>query len=247
VGTVCSFNPQSIRAALAAFLLALGMLLGLAGGHASAQPPYEPNDSLLTAFGPLANNSTYKATDDTENDVDYYYFYVTTSSTAQLTFKITNLGGGDRYADIYASVTNSHGSYITGVASELEAADYATKSITLQAGKYYLEVKGSGGYGESYEFTTSGTDGAFGEYGVIAGQCAAATAPVSLYQAQLATAEAALKKAEARQRKLRYRGTRRAKRRAHAKYLHVREVVAAEKASLKTAEEGQKPWCYIPQ
>jgi hypothetical protein len=223
------------------------MLIVFGGSSASAQPPYEPNDSLLTAYGPLANNAAYTATDDTINDVDYYYFYVTTANTAQLTFKVTNLGGGSSYHDLYASVTDSHGGYITGIASELDAADYATKSVTLEAGKYYLKLEGSGGYGDSYEFTTSGTDGAFGEYGVIAAQCAAATGPVSTYQAQLATAQANLRKAEARLRKVRYRGTRRAKRRAHAKYRHVREVVAAEKASLKAAEAGQKPWCYIPQ
>ncbi|HEX5593860.1 MAG TPA: hypothetical protein VFX35_10985 [Solirubrobacterales bacterium] len=223
------------------------MCLAFGSSSALAQPPYEPNDSLLTAYGPLANNSTYTATDDTINDVDYFYFYVTTTSTAQLTFKLTNLGGGSGYHDLYASVTDSHGGSVTGIAYELDAADYATKSVTLGAGKYYLKVEGGGGYGDTYEFTTSGTDGAFGEYGTIAAQCAAATGPVATYQAQLATAESALKKAEARLRKVHYRGTRRAKRRARAKYQHVKETVAAEKASLKAAEAGQKPWCYIPQ
>jgi hypothetical protein len=248
VGIVAESWALPARVGVAALLVALGVLLALDGGTASAQPPYEPNDSLLTAYGPLANNSAYTATDDTVNDVDYYYFYVTTMSTAQLTFKVTNLGGGSGYHDLYASVDDSHGGYITGIASELEAADYATKSVTLEAGKYYLKVEGGGsGYGDNYEFTTSGTDGAFGEYGAIAAQCAAATGPVATYQAQLATAEASLRRAEARLHRVHYRGTRRAKRRASAKYHHVKEVVGAEKASLKAAEAGQKPWCYIPQ
>lgn len=246
MGTFVDSRISPVRAAVAALLMALGVLLALGGSSASAQPPYEPNDSLLTAYGPLSNNTTYQASLETENDFDYYYFYVTTSSSAQLTFTITNLGGPP-YSALEAELTDSHGNGITELASGIANADYSTKSVTLQAGKYYVIVRNEAHYGESYKIATSGTDGAFGEYGAIAAQCAAATGPVATYQAQLATAEANLRKAEARLQKVRYRGTRRAKRRAAAKYRHVKEVVAAEKASLKAAETGQKPWCYIPQ
>ncbi|HET9676143.1 MAG TPA: hypothetical protein VFP21_01400, partial [Solirubrobacterales bacterium] len=112
----------------------------------------------------------------------------------------------------------------------------------------YIEIHGSDGYGDSYKFTTGGTDGAFGPYSTIQSYCATATVPVSTYQTQLATAEANLRTAEARLRRVRsHRSSRRAKRRAWAKYHHVQEVVAAEKNSLKAAEAGQKPWCFIPQ
>lgn len=227
--------------ALLAALVAVGAV-----ERASAQPPYEPNDSLLTAAGPLANNTTYTAADETENDVDYFYFYVTTPSTAQLTFTLTNLGGGFSGPYVYAEVTDSHGDGITYLGS-VYAADYDTASISLEAGKYYVRVEGGSGYGASYKFTTSGTDGAFGDFSVIAAQCAAATAPVNTYQAQLATAQANLKKAQARWNKVRYSRNRKAKRRARARLLRTKETVAAEKNSLKAAEAGQKPWCFIPQ
>jgi hypothetical protein len=230
-------------------LLACLAIAGVACASASAQPPYEPNDSLLTGYGPLANNSTYTATLETQNDVDYFYFYVTTTSSAQLTFTVTNLGGGvSPYTEVFAALTDSHGNNIDYLANDVEAADYSTKSVTLEAGKYYIRVENDNSYGESYKIVTSGTDGAFGEYSAIQAQCAAATAPVATYQSQLATAEANRRKAEARLNSvLSHHSSRRARRRARAKLKHVRETVAAEKHSLKAAEAGQKPWCFIPQ
>lgn len=218
-------------------------------GASLAQPAYEPNDSLLTAYGPLANNSTYTATLETSNDLDYYYFYVTTSSTAQLTFTLTNLGGGVGYEpEVRGYLTDSHGDFIEGIGSYIEPADYATQAVTLSAGKYYVRIENEwdSEYGESYRLATSGTDGAFGDYATIAANCTAATVPVTTYQAQLHQAEAKLRKAGARLRRLRYSSNRRARRKAQARYRHLKAVVAAEKASLKAAEKGQRPWCFIP-
>lgn len=248
MGTIGNFKFWPSRVVAIAHAFALIVAIGaLACSSASAQPPYEPNDSLLTGYGPLANNSTYTAVDETENDTDFYYFYVTTASTAQLTFTLTNLGGPAQYENIVGYVTDSHGSSITSIGVP-EPADYATKSVSLQAGKYYVEIHGSDGYGDSYKLATSGTEGAFGAYSTIQSYCATATVPVSQYQAQLAAAEANLRKAEARLRRVRsHKSTRRARRRAAAKVRHVRETIDAEEESLRAAEAGQKPWCFIPQ
>jgi hypothetical protein len=215
---------------------------------AFGQPAYEPNDSILTGYGPLANSSAYTAALETNNDRDYYYFYVTTTSTAQVSFTVTNLGGGSySETELDAYIADSHGNYIDGIGSYVDAFDYATESVTLEAGKYFVVVEPSySEYGESYKIQTSGTDGAFGDYATIAANCVAATAPVTTYQAQLATAEAKLRKAAVRLRQLRYSRNRRARRRAQAKYRHVKAAVVAEKESLKAAEKGQKPWCFIP-
>jgi hypothetical protein len=218
-------------------------------GAAFGQPAYEPNDSILTGYGPLANNSTYTAALETGNDRDYYFLYVTTMSTAQLTFTLTNLGGGTPYEDdARFFLADSHGDHIQTLGTYIEAFDYATESVTLEAGKYFVIVENedSYAYGEAYRLETSGTDGAFGDYATIAANCAAATAPVATYQSQLATAEAKLRKAEAKFRKLRYSPKRRVRIKARNHLKHVKAVVAAEKASLKAAEQGQKPWCFIP-
>jgi hypothetical protein len=238
----------SIKKLTLTLALAIAALV-LPTGEASAQPPYEPNDSILAGYGPLANYTAYTAALETGNDLDYYFFYVTTTSTAQLTFTLTNFGGGTPYEDeVRFNLTDSHGDHIQTLGAYIEAFDYATQSVTLGAGKYFIRVENenSNAYGESYRLETSGTDGAFGDYAVIAANCAAATAPVATYQSQLATAEAKLRKAAARLHRLRYSRNWRARRRAQARYRHTKAVVQAEKASLKEAEKGQKPWCSIP-
>lgn len=238
---------QSTRILLA-LAVALTTVAALAS-PATAQPPYEPNDSILTGFGPLANNSSYTAALETGNDRDYYYFYVTTPATAQITFTITNLGGGvGSEAEFSAYLADSHGSTFETIGYSVDPNDYATRSVTLSAGKYFVVVANQydSEYGESYRLDTSGTDGSFGDYAAIAAACASATAPVNTYLAQVGVAEARLRKAEAKLKKVRYSRNRRAKIRARAKYRHVKEVLAAEKKSLKAAEKGQKPWCFIP-
>lgn len=51
---------------------------------AFATGEYEPNDSLSTAFGPLAGGLDYAATFETENDGDWYRFYVRNYSQVEL-------------------------------------------------------------------------------------------------------------------------------------------------------------------
>jgi hypothetical protein len=229
--------------------LALALaVLGTASPAADAvQPPYEPNDSLLTAYGPLGLNQTYTAAMETENDRDYFYFYVTSPSSSQVTVTIKDLGGGLRsYNGASFEIQDSHGSGISG-AGVSNIGDYRTVNVTLTAGKYYIEVEPDDGYSATYSLTTAGTEGAFGEYGPIAAQCASATAPVTLYQAQLAKAEARLKAAEAALRRAGRSRKRRVRKKARARYVRAKATVAAEKESLKNAKAGQKPWCEIPQ
>lgn len=236
--------PRLILASIAAVLV-----LVLASVPALAQPAYEPNDSILTGYGPLANNSSYTGALETGNDLDYFYFYVTTPNTAQLTFTVTNLGGGIGFEpQLSAHVADSHGNHTETIGYWIEPADYATRSVTLGAGKYFVVIENdsSSEYGESYRLDVSGTDGAFGDYSTIAAACASATAPVTTYLAQVGAAETKLRQAEARVRQVRNSRKRRVKRKALAKYRHVKAVLAAEKKSLKSAELGQKPWCFIP-
>ena len=61
-----------------AALLAAGAVAGFAGyGTAVAQAdPYEPNDTQVTAYGPLAEFTQYTGTIDTSNDQDWFVFYI---------------------------------------------------------------------------------------------------------------------------------------------------------------------------
>lgn len=223
------------------------LLAGLMAASASAaQPPYEPNDSLLTAYGPLTINQTYTAAIETENDLDYFYFYVTTPSTAQVTITLKSLGGPENAAGTYLGLENAQGDGIGEDADVGQAGQTSTINQTLSAGKYLVKVGPNGRYGASYSFTTAGTEGAFGEYAPIAAQCAAATAGVSAIQAPLATAQAKFKKAGQRLRHIFSLHSSRARRRVRASYVKARAGLKAEEAAMKAATAAQKPWCFIP-
>jgi hypothetical protein len=218
-----------------------------AQGASAAQPPYEPNDSLLTAYGPLTLNQTYTAAMETENDRDFFYFYVNSLSSAQVNVTIKDLGGGQHPENgVSFEIQDSHGSSVSGgVVSNV--GNYKTVNVTLTAGKYYIEVGPEEGYSASYSLTTGGTEGAFGEYAPIAAQCASATASVVTVQGELGKAEAKLKKAGARLRRARHIPSRRARRRAAAAYGKAKTAVIGEKEALKASSRNQKPWCEIPQ
>ena len=80
-----------------------------------------------------------------------------------------------------------------------------------------------------------------------AAQCQAALGPVGQYQAQLAAAEASLKKAAAKEKKYGESRNRKVRNKVRNKYAHVKTVVGDEKQSLKAAEKAETPWCFIPQ
>jgi hypothetical protein len=215
----------------------------------AAQPPFEPNDNLLTGAGPLAINQTYTAATETSNDKDYYYFYVSTASSAQVTVTLRDLGGGPSSSGgTNLELLDSHGSdnfYNTDLYAS--RFNYDTFAVTLTAGKYYLEAySSSSGYGDAYSITTSGTEGAFGAYAPIAAQCAAATASVAAVQGELLKSETKLKNAQARVLRARNHGSRRAKRKARAAYANAKAAVALNSESLQAATKTQQPWCFIP-
>jgi hypothetical protein len=230
--------------------------LALCVPASAAQPPYEPNDSLLTAYGPLGLNQTYNAAIETENDSDYFYFYVTAAAGSQVKLTIKNLGGGN-YLNLY--LEDSHGEETHSVGVYNGAGDYEILNISLDPAKYFVQVKGE--EGTSYSLATSGTEGAFGEFAVISSQCQAATGyagsvggEVEAAKAKLQTQEQHLRKARLRlNRALRHRN-RRAKRKAHRAYARVKaatvkakEAVKTEERAYKAAMQGEQPWCAIPQ
>jgi hypothetical protein len=53
---------------------------------AGAQAPYEPNDSLAQAWGPLAGGTDYRSTIETDNDQDWFYFYTSRSAQFDISF-----------------------------------------------------------------------------------------------------------------------------------------------------------------
>ncbi|HEY5052200.1 MAG TPA: hypothetical protein VII45_02205 [Solirubrobacterales bacterium] len=242
-------TPPRLRLPVVALGLVASLLVALltATSSGAAQPTYEPNDTLTTAFGPLAPGK-YSAVTETTNDKDYFYFYVTAPSTAQATFTLRDFGGGTSpYGETEALVENSHG-YGVGEGDEIgaEVNNYGTSSVTLGPGKYYVEVFPEDAYGDSYTLELSGTTGAFTEYAPIAAQCAVATASVTAAQGVVAIDQGKVKKATA--------WVKRAERKRHPRTIRVakgslkraKAELAGANEGYKAATAGQKPWCEIP-
>lgn len=85
--------------------------------------PYEPNDTVAQAFGPLVGGQDYEAVKETENDPDYYYFNVV--GQRQLDISVTRTGGsscsrihlldpdGNEISRAYIETTINHLKYST--------------------------------------------------------------------------------------------------------------------------------------
>jgi hypothetical protein len=236
-------------------IVALGLIAALlvaliAAASASAdQPTYEPNDTLPTAYGPLTPGK-YSAVTETTNDVDFFYFYVTAPSTAQVTMTLRDFGGGhSSEGETFAAIENSHG-YGIGSGGDVYARvnNYGTTSVTLGPGKYYIEVEPEDSYGDNYTLELSGTTGAFDAYAPIAAQCAAATAGVTAAQGVVAVDQEKVKRASTKVQQIEHkrRHTRKAVRKVKAKLATVTSELATANEGYKAATAGQKPWCEIP-
>jgi hypothetical protein len=136
------------RALFPAALCAL--LFGGVPGSAFAQSgPFEPNDSLAQASGPLKGGTPYNAAFETDNDADWYYFY--TSGQAPLDISLTNtampttsVGLG---LDIY--LIDANGNQLdTATAHPNEVAHIRYTALT--AARYFIHVDGVLSY--TYQF-----------------------------------------------------------------------------------------------
>jgi hypothetical protein len=244
--------------------LALGFvgMLALCGlltpDSSSAAPPFEPNDTLTTASGPLTINTTYEGYIETTNDEDYFYFYVTATSTSQIKLTLRNFGGGSEGGSVHAHVQDSHGSEIYNAEMYAEVNNYDISAVTLGPGKYYVDIHH--GFGNRYTLTTEGTDGSFGSFATIAANCAAANAQVTSSQGAVASAQsnvtttqANLAAARSRLAKAQRRGWPRATSKARkglavaaANAKAAKEALTGANTSYKEATKLQQPWCFIP-
>jgi hypothetical protein len=234
---------RRVGCAVLGLLIALALALVFAPKPLAAQGPYEPNDTILNAAGPLAANQTYVGGIESQGDMDYFFFYVTSPGEPQVTLTVRNLGGGTAISNIDVAILDSSATPVGGL-SYINRGQEKTAMVTLRPQKYFIEVRSTEGFGDMYSLT--GGDGAFGPYEAIAARCANATAAVTAAQTGLRRAQAKLQRASARLRLTRY-GTRQARKSARRVYRRARARVTAKKDALKAAKGSQKPWCSIPQ
>jgi hypothetical protein len=211
----------------------------------AAAAPFEPNDSILSATGPLALGQTYTAALEAQGDRDFFYFYVTSSDTSQVAFTVQNLGGGGEFSDVKVTILDVAS---TPLASQAFIGDgeQPTISAALAPQKYFVEVGAQQGFGDSYNLSAGGGPGAFGPYLQIAGRCARATEVAVAARNNLEKAKGKLQRTTARLRRSRY-ATPRARQRALAAQRKASAWVKTERRALNRAGKSQEPWCSILQ
>jgi hypothetical protein len=230
-------------------LLGALALFVLPSGAWAANGPFEPNDSLLGAAGPLTLGQTYTAGLETASDADFYFFYVTSPDKAAVMLSAANLGGGAAASVIDATIADASATPL-GAISYLAQGTERSVSLNLAPQKYFVEVTTNQAFntsaGGTYRLSTSGGAGAFGPYAPIAARCARGTKGLAKAQKGLRRARGKLQRTTARLRLARY-GTRRERRAARRAQRRARRRVRSKRRALTAAKRAQRPWCSIPQ
>jgi hypothetical protein len=232
--------------AVCAALFAVSLMLIFAPAVQAA--PYEPNDTILSAAGPIAFGQTWDAALETASDKDFFYFYVTSPKPTPVTIAIRNLAASSEPGGLNATIVDSAGTPVDAFAYFLRGGDEATGTMTLEPQKYFLEVGSAVPDSESiaYSFTSGGGEGAFGSYTQIAGRCAKGVAAIKHARRRLSRAQGKLQRAKARLRQSAYGGPGE-RVTARAKYRKTKRRVVAGRKGLNTARSLVRPWCSIPQ
>jgi hypothetical protein len=233
---------------LAVSIIVSGLLVIAPG--ASAAGPFEPNDSFNTAYGPLSADTTYSGVFETENDADYFYFYLPTLTQMQYQLVTPGDNGIQNSVTIYRAELDGSTDYESYL--DVEEGSTGIGAVTLDRGKYFAVVcSGSNcsdaATGDKYSFKILPA-GITSTYEPFAAECAAARAPV------LGAANA-LKAAKAKRgnagRKLRAARNRDAKRRVigklRAKFRKRNAEVKAQEAVFESAVAAEGVACSIPQ
>ena len=224
----------------------LGAMIPLSASVATADGPFEPNNDVNEAAGPLIGDQPLEAGFESSNDKDVYFFYVGAAAGADAKLTVENTGGSTNpFAQMEAKVVDSSRSYAGGNFVYIRPGEARTESFRLEPGKYFVEVLPLGGDGGSYRLLPGSGDGAFVAYSSIASRCAAATARVTTLRVQLRKLNTKLQRAISLVRRSTYSGKRtRTKARSH--YLTLKARVRAKRRTVRVAAKAKSPWCQIP-
>jgi hypothetical protein len=234
---------RRFRLGLLTLLVGLAQALSLAPMAAAEGAPFEPNDAITAAAGPLAFGQAYTARIETASDRDFYFFYVTSPPAAQVELTVQNLGGGERSSDVDVAILDTS---VTPLAAQAFIHDGETRIVSaeLEPQKYFVEVTAKEGFGDSYSLTGGGDAGAFGPYAQVSGRCASASAAVAAGRTRLSRAKSKLQRATARVRRSRY-ATAAARAKARAAHSKAKQHVNSRRRALRAARESREPWCSI--
>lgn len=232
--------------ALVGLVASLSLAALLTAGAARADGPFEPNNDINEAAGPLLSDQPLVAAFETESDRDVYFFYVGAAEGAEARLTVANTGGGaNPLVQIDARVVNAERTDVGGNFTNIRPGEARTETLALRPGKYFVELTVLNGAG-SYEMLPGSNDGGFVAYAPIASRCATATARMTALQNQLRKLEAKLQRAISRLRRSRYSGPQ-ARGKAQSLYRTAKARVRNKHPEIRKAAAAKRPWCYIPE
>lgn len=211
--------------------IAIVAALALTGASSAlAAGEYEPNDSLTQTAGPLTAGVNYIATQDTDNDVDWYRFY--TGGQVQLTITGTVLNVPDYYPECDLSLRDHRGDELNG--TYFDYGEFNDMKQTLyRPGIYYLVID-CDTTGARYRFSLTPTTATVSE------ACGYSLGARTDAQKDVAKAEQKVAKAKARKRSARGK---RARHRAKARLRRARGVARNAQAVLTNWETAVATNC----
>jgi hypothetical protein len=145
-------------------LCAVVAFAALCAGPASAadEGPFEPNDTLQTAFGPLAPDVGYTAQFETASNADWYYVYTAGAGTVDMTLSLATCNAantGSTCSNVSARVYNGDGGL---VASAIVNTTGTPTHLTFDAPRrwrYSISLQQAGTGGATYTLTAGSTGG----------------------------------------------------------------------------------------
>lgn len=229
-------------------IIVLGALV--LASSARAAGPFEPNDSYNSAYGPLVAGTTYSGAFETENDPDYFYFYLPTLT--QMQYQLVTPASNAVYNTLWIYHAGLDGSNTLESSLEVFVGTTGTGAVTLERGKYFAiacssESCSSSAIGDKYSFKLLPA-GITSTYEPFAAECAAARAPVAAAAGVLASAEGKLARASQKLRAARNRGAKRKTlRKLRGKVRGRTASVATKKAAFESAVAAEAVACSVPQ
>jgi hypothetical protein len=226
------------------FVLPLTIALLIPLGSGATAAPFEPNDSYIAATGPIFAGTNYSGALETSNDNDYFFFYL--PQQTQLQFRLTNTSSKEStICSQIAQQRPDEVDYVSNSSLAVHNGESSSGAVTLEPGKYYFIVNCPSVIGESYTFSLS-PPGVTSTYEPFAIACAAAHPPVATAAAEVELANRKLRRVkQALAAGSHWKAKR--KRRARAKIVHLKKMIAQKQAAFDAAAANEQAACSVPQ
>jgi hypothetical protein len=141
--------------------VALCLAAGLAGAssaQAAASGPYEPNDLITRAYGPLTSETPYNAAVELPGDPDWYYVEPSGPGPVELSLTLNGCSGsttaGQTCTNVQLSAYDDQGGLLARGNANAIGQTLALSFDAKAAGRISLEVR-SAASGATYTLTTS--------------------------------------------------------------------------------------------